>query len=120
LLNASTPDGVGVLNHNVGAVPANTFVTELILYTLLNVDTLKLFANCKTFPNALQFLNVDENDVTFGQVSNNVDGTDVKDVQLKKQDANVVAFVTSSNKPEGTVVIGVLENASVNIVAFGE
>ena len=49
-----------------------------------------------------------------------MDGTELKDVQLKKQDANVVAFITSSNKPDGTVVIGVLENASVNIVAFGE
>jgi hypothetical protein len=83
--------------------------------------TLKLFVNCNTFVNALQFLNVPEKDVTFVLVSNSVDGTVVKFVQARKQDANVVANVGASNSPDGTVVIVVmLEKLSVNVVAFGE
>jgi hypothetical protein len=82
---------------------------------------LRLFVNCNTFVNALQFLKVDEKFTTDPLVSNKVDGTVANDVQAKKQDANVVAFVTASNNPVGTVVNVVIdEKLSVNVVAFGE
>jgi hypothetical protein len=120
-LNASVPAGVGVLNHNVGAVPVNAFVVELILYKLVNVVTFVLFVNCNTFVNALQFLNVPEKLVTFTFKSNSVDGTDVNPEHAKKQDAKDVTNGTLSNNPVGTVVIvDIDENALLNDVTFGE
>ena len=121
LLNASVPAGVGVLNHNSGAVPVNAFVVELILYKLVNVVTFVLFVNCNTFVNALQFLNVPEKVVTFVFKSNNVDGTEVSPEHAKKQDAKDVADTTLSNNPVGTVVIvGIDANVLLNDVALGE
>ena len=121
MLNASVPAGVGVLNHNVGAVPVNAFVVELILYKLVNVVTFVLFVNCNTFVNALQFLNVPEKLVTFTFKSNSVDGTDVNPEHAKKQDAKDVTNGTLSNNPVGTVVIvDIDENALLNDVTFGE
>ena len=121
MLNASVPDGVGVLFHNSGAVPTKAFVVELILYKLVNVVTFILFVNCNTFVNTLQFLNVPEKVVTFTFKSNSVDGTDVNAEHAKKQDANDVANSTLSNNPVGTVVIvGIDENVLLNDVAFGE
>jgi hypothetical protein len=80
-----------------------------------------LFEYCNTLPKALQFLKVDEKFTTFGQLLNNVKGTDVNPLHAKKQDANVVAKVTLSNNPSGTVVIVVIpEKLSVNVVALGE
>jgi hypothetical protein len=120
-LNASVPAGVGVLNHNVGAVPTKAFVVELILYKLVNVVTFVLFVNCNTFVNALQFLNVPEKLVTFRFKSNSVDGTDVNAEHAKKQDAKDVTNGTLSNNPVGTVVIvDIDENAVLNDVTFGE
>jgi hypothetical protein len=121
LLNASVPDGVGTLFHNSGAVPVNAFAVELILYRLLKIVTLVLNVNCNTFVSERQFLNVPEKFTTFIFVSNKFDGTDVRAVHPKKHDANVVADVTLSNKPVGTLVnVGIEENVSVNVVAFGE
>jgi hypothetical protein len=120
-LNASVPAGVGVRNHNVGAVPVNAFVVELILYKLVNVVTFILFVNCNTFVNALQFLNVPEKVVTFTFKSNNVDGTFANPEHAKKQDAKDVANGTLLNNPFGTVVIvDIDENELLNDVAFGE
>jgi hypothetical protein len=121
LLNASVPAGVGVLNHNSGAVPVNAFAVELILYTLLKIVTFVLNVNCNTFVRERQFLNVPEKFTTLVFVSNKVDGTDSSAVQPKKQDANVVADVTLLNNPDGTVVNVVIdEKVSVNVVAAGE
>jgi hypothetical protein len=121
LLNASVPDGVGILFQSSGAVPVSEFIVELILYTLLKIVTLVLNVNCNTFVIERQFLNVPEKFTTFILVSNNVDGTDVSAVQPKKHDANVVADITLSNNPDGTFVrVGIDENVSVNVVALGE
>jgi hypothetical protein len=121
LLNASVPAGVGVLFQISGAVPANEFVVELILYTLLKIVTPVLNVNCNTFVRERQFLNVPEKFVTFVFVSNKVEGTDVSAMHPKKQDANVVADVALSNNPVGTVVnVEIEENVSVKVVAFGE
>ena len=121
MLNASVPAGVGVLNHSSGAVPTKAFVEELILYKLVNVVTFVLFVNCKTFVNALQFLNVPEKVVTFVFKSNIVDGTDVNAEHAKKQDAKDVTNGTLSNNPVGTVVIVYIdENELLNDVALGE
>ena len=120
-MNASVPAGVGVLSHNVGAVPVNAFVVELILYKLVNVVTFVLFVNCNTFANALQFLNVPEKLVTFIFKSNNVDGTVANAEHAKKQDAKDVTNGTLSNSPAGTVVIVDIDaNELLNDVAFGE
>ncbi len=120
-MNASVPDGVGVLFQSSGAVPVNAFEVELILYTLLKIVTFVLNVNCNTFVRERQFLNVPEKFTTLVFVSNKVDGTDVSALHPKKHDANVVADVTLSNNPVGTVVNVVIdENVSVKVVAFGE
>jgi hypothetical protein len=88
---------------------------------LLKIVTPVLNVNCNTFVRERQFLNVPEKFTTFVLVSNKVEGTDVNAIHPKKQDANVVAEVTLSNNPVGTVVNVVIdENVSVNVVAFGE
>ena len=92
LLNASVPDGVGVLFQSSGAVPVKAFVVELILYTLLKMVTFVLNVNCNTFVNALQFLNVPEKLVTLIFRSNKVEGTEVNDAHAKKHDKRYYVY----------------------------
>jgi hypothetical protein len=67
--------------------------------------------------NAIQFLNVEEKLITFGELLNKLAGYEFNKVHELNADAKLVAFVELSNNPAGIEVIAVNENISLNVVA---
>jgi hypothetical protein len=118
LLKASIPNGSGTLVHNVGALPSIAFVVVLILYKFAKVVTAVLFVNVKQEVNCLQFLKHDAKLITFGQLSNKLDGYEFKELHPLKVDEKIVACELLLNNPFGIDVIFVKEKASVKVVAF--
>jgi hypothetical protein len=119
-LNASVPDGVGLLDQSVGALPSKAFDVVDILYTLSNIVTEVFAVNCCANVNAKQFLNVDEKLIAFVELANRLAEYVFNNVHELNADAKLFAFVELSNNPVGIAVTDVNENISLNVVADGE